>query len=81
MLLVTGSADFTVAAWSISGAPAGVFGLSDVWQRDLIAERDFHVDFVRGEGGQQGRTREERGDAFLTQLHDESEGVQCDACA
>ena len=78
VLLVTGSADFTVAAWSISGAPAGVFGLTDMWQRSMIAERDFVVDFERNTAGDGGRScnseSQARVDAFLTQLQDENEG-------
>jgi hypothetical protein len=78
MLLVTGSADFTVAAWSISGAPAGVFGLTDMWQKNMIAERDFVVDFERNTAGDRGRSSNSeshaRVDAFLTQLQDENEG-------
>lgn len=78
MLLVTGSADFTVAAWSISGAPAGVFGLTDMWQKNMIAERDFVVDFERNTLGDRGRSSNSeshaRVDAFLTQLQDENEG-------
>jgi hypothetical protein len=75
MLLVTGSSDFTVAAWSISGAAAGVFGLTDVWQHDLIAERDFVADFQRNTRSEHGGLKSTRVDAFLTQQLDESEGM------
>jgi hypothetical protein len=66
-----------VAAWSISGAAAGVFGLSDVWMKNMIAEREFAVDFERNSGGGRAvnsRSCASRADAFMTQLHDESEG-------
>lgn len=75
MLLVTGSSDFTVAAWSISGAAAGVFGLTDVWQHELIAERDFVADFQRNTRSERNTLNSTRVDAFLTQQLDESEGM------
>lgn len=80
MLLVTGSMDFTVAAWSITGAPAGVFGRPEIWRGDLIAERAFAVGFKRNTGGDQralsAHGSHARVDAFLTQaLDDDSEST------
>jgi WD40 repeat protein len=76
MLLITGSSDFTVAAWSIAGVAAGVFGITSSWQQNLIAERDFTVDFQRNVGAASASSgKAARVDAFLTQQLEDSDGV------
>ena len=62
---------------NLPGAPAGVFGLTEFWQRELIAERDFAVDFKRNTGSNRrpASGSHARSDAFLTQQLNESEGM------
>jgi hypothetical protein len=68
----------SISEKNLAGAPAGVFGLTEFWQRELIAERDFAVDFKRNTGSNRrpASASHARSDAFLTQQLNESEGTR-----